>query len=832
LIYNYASIDGRSALGGFVGSNSGTGAVVNIYGDKINGNVAQSVSIVTTGTIGTNLDSKGSIIDCTNASASRYIGGVFGLNSVDATINSEKGSNIENKGQVGINKIATTAYTYENSYQYYVGGIIGSSAGGFGINGAMTNSGSVYGYQYVGGSIGNLEAGTIAGLFSNTGTVTGVKSVGGVVGEVQFNATIGVSTLSNTGTVTGTPLATEPSGDTQSSTKSGTIVGGIVGAFYGTIAGANQTNGVVSFANSGAVKAKNYAGGIIGLLTGSVVNAKFVNSGTLTFSGGDGLGGSIGIITSDPKHTDKISVTNTRFEYVAAGGASAGETASTTELTATGTSTTNIGGVGGVIGLIDTAQINSAVKWSGNTFYVNGNVTAKYADNVGGVIGKIYNAYITISNMLAYGNKITGNSNVGGIVGNNGSTAPISLTNCYNVRGEVVSTATTRSDANVGGIVGLGGSSQLKACYWIVEFKNKQLQQADENNLNTANMDRHIVAKIPTGILYANEVGYIAGFTGSTLEQYLTFYKTKAVENYNSNVGVNVDGTTNPLWPWKQDVDKNGVAINCLESDLVENNGEYVFYTEKAGQTQYSTGKPNTGFYFAYANDAYASNLATENINTKHATAQNPSDLDFWKYIAQAYSTAEIAAGKNVHPTGTSSAITYNGKNADIGHIYATAMAGKKNGAYLYVGDSATEFVDKAKLTFDAAGKGYLEIDSTTSGNVLLFYKELAIGNALTYNGVNRYAPIEGMVGYFELPTTVGATRPEVGSYFYVLNKELPDAADGKKVNIGREVGDYHTKATIYYVYGTDINNANLVRQVGLIDSTPTAGGADVAKFQ
>ncbi|MEG2688478.1 MAG: hypothetical protein RSA24_04850, partial [Clostridia bacterium] len=219
LVHNYASIDGRSALGGFVGSNSGTGAVVNIYGD-INGNVSQSVSIVTTGTIGTNLDSKGSIIDCLNESASRYIGGVFGLNSVDATIKSEKGSNIENKGQVGINKIATTAYTYENSYQYYVGGIIGSSAGGFGINGAMTNSGSVYGYQYVGGSIGNLEAGTIAGLFSNTGTVTGVKSVGGVVGEVQFNATIGVSTLSNTGTVTGTPLATEPAGDTQASTKS------------------------------------------------------------------------------------------------------------------------------------------------------------------------------------------------------------------------------------------------------------------------------------------------------------------------------------------------------------------------------------------------------------------------------------------------------------------------------------------------------------------------------------------------------------------------------------------------------------------------------------
>ncbi|MEG2450664.1 MAG: hypothetical protein RSB09_02910, partial [Clostridia bacterium] len=788
-------------------SNSGTGAVVNIYGD-INGNVAQSVSIVTTGTIGTNLDSKGSIIDCANANASRYIGGVFGLNSVDATIKSEKGSNIENQGQVGINKIATTAYTYENSYQYYVGGIIGSSAGGFGINGAMTNSGSVYGYQYVGGSIGNLEAGTIAGLFSNTGTVTGVKSVGGVVGEVQFNATIGVSTLSNTGTVTGTPLTTEPSGDTQASTKSGTIVGGIIGAIYGTIAGTNQTDKVVSFANSGTVDAKNYAGGIIGLLTGSVVNAKFVNSGTLTFSGGDGLGGSIGIITSDPKHTDKISVTNTRFEYVAAGGASAGETASTTELTATGTSTTNIGGVGGVIGLIDTAQINSAVKWSGNTFYVNGNVTAINAQNVGGVIGKIDKAYITISNMLAYGNKITGNSNVGGIVGNNGSTAPISLTNCYNVRGEVVSTATTRSDANVGGIVGLGGSSQLEACYWIVEFKNKQLQQADENNLNTANMDRHIVAKIPTGILYANEVGYIDGFTGSTLEQYLTFYKREAVENYNNNY--NATALDPSMWPWPQDVDKNGVAINCLESDLVENNGEYVFYTEKAGQTQYSTGKPNTGFYFAYANDAYTSSLATENINTKHATAQNPSDLDFWKYIAQAYSTAEIADGKNIHPN-VASAITYGGKNADIGYIYATAMAGNKNGAYLYVGDSATAFADKAKLKFNAANKGYLEINSAKSGNVLLFYKELAIGKPLTYNGVNRYVPIEGLVGYLVPPTTV---LPKVGSYYYVLE----NVADK---NIGLEVGKYGTSAKIYYVYGTG-NNGNLVQEVGHIESDGT----------
>ncbi|MEG2450965.1 MAG: hypothetical protein RSB09_04430, partial [Clostridia bacterium] len=72
-IYIYTSIDGRSALGGFVGSNSGTGAAVNIYGDSA-GDIGQSVSIIVdkSSKIGTNLDSKGSIIDCANANASRY----------------------------------------------------------------------------------------------------------------------------------------------------------------------------------------------------------------------------------------------------------------------------------------------------------------------------------------------------------------------------------------------------------------------------------------------------------------------------------------------------------------------------------------------------------------------------------------------------------------------------------------------------------------------------------------------------------------------------------------------------------------------------------------
>ncbi|MEG1663430.1 MAG: hypothetical protein RR338_05530, partial [Clostridia bacterium] len=334
------------------------------------------------------------------------------------------------------------------------------------------------------------------------------------------------------------------------------------------------------------------------------------------------------------------------------------------------------------------------------------------------------------------------------------------------------------------------------------------LQQADENNLNTANMDRHIVAKIPAAKLAEGDVGYIAGVSGATFEEYLDNYKIAAVENYNKDY--NATAPDPSLWPWKQDLDANGKKINCDVGSLVENNGEYVFYTEKAGQTQYSTGKPNTGFYFAYANDAYASNLATENINTKHAQpAQTPSDLDFWKYIAQAYSTAEIETHKNGCPT-TASQIIVVGKQAEIGHIYATAMAGKKNGAYLYVGDSATEFANKAKLKF-AAGKGYLEIDSTTSGNVLLFYKELAIGKPLTYNGVNRYVPIEGLVGYLVPPTTV---LPKVGSYYYVLE----NVADK---NIGLEVGKYGTSAKIYYVYGTG-NNGNLVQEVGHIESDGT----------
>ncbi len=764
-IGNYASIDGKEGVGGIIGYNAGEVEVIqaNVVNDGVVGAGEQSAEILSQG--------------------ASYVGGVIGYNTEGASVSFSEKSSLTNLKQVGHND-------YMEAAQFYVGGILGATAGAFSIaqNAVLTNAGSVYGYRYVGGIIGRLIAGTISGKFANSQTgasasgeasadnsvVMAYRDVGGVIGIVEENGSIGLASFENSGSVTG--------GAYQNQVYVGGMnVGGMIGVFYGSIAGAGALE-QTSFTNNGKVMAHSYSGGAIGVLAGSVTNAVFVNSGELEFVGGDALGGSIGHITDGEDAS--VVVLGTHFEYVNSAG-SAGETA-TTSMIASGVSTQGVGGVGGVIGLIDAESIASAAQWSGNTFYVNGSVTAEKATYVGGVVGKIDGAYVTIKNMLVFENTIIGYNYVGGIVGYNGSKngnsgVDASLVECYNIRGEVKISSENASPktAELGGIVGGVSSADINytySCYWVKNITNSALV-----NTNIHDITNTLNAIWTTVITRADYINPDAASVIVSKEQYHDV----------------VDENGNYFTDWEDYIEAwqsaNGKTL------VTNNNGDLGYYTE--GEITYTTGSARTGYYFVYASDGVMAAGATAEVDVV-----DPADLAYWKYIANAYSINEEVPSERTSPLKLSidgtAPVGVNGK-IEQRHIYAVAYAAQLNGYYLYMATAT----NTGMVVNYYDGAFYSEYSSTTNTNVMIYYKKLAVINKLTYNGVERIAPLDGLDGYASEPAA-GA----VSGYYYILN----GGSSADKLNYATNVGTgYNINATIKF-----IDNFGVSAEVGHIDSS------------
>ncbi len=502
IIELYSSVDGKAYIGGFLGRNEG-----NLYGEYCQVNNYGQVGASSTGT---------------SSNYVEIIGGIVGSNGGSAKISFGTDATFQNDGQVGNS-------TYKTAYQKFVGGILGANAGAFANSGTLVNTGSVYGYEYVGGAIGLLISGNISGKLANgvkadgtafamdsdalactdstTGnaSVTAVSNVGGVIGAMLGGASITATTatteLYNYGKVTATADISN--------------AGGIIGLMYGKIEGTSANK--VTFANYGEVNANSFAGGIIGVVDGLVNYASFTNySASMTFGGNTAMGGAIGLITTGygndyyptttlgesvsstvPKYADNNQSTHITDSYFAYEPATEGNTVS---VTATGTTpdtpyTINnknyAGGLGGVIGVIDASDIDDKADWSGNSYYVNGSVYGTGVDGVGGFVGAINGAKVIIDNMLVYLSTVSGRYNVGGIVGYNGSsvTDEASIVNCFNVKGEVIGSL-KNGKSTYGGIVGYAATyaddsyTYTDGSYWIKESDNNTLNKVDPDNIS------------------------------------------------------------------------------------------------------------------------------------------------------------------------------------------------------------------------------------------------------------------------------------------------------------------------------------------------------------
>ncbi len=813
-----ANITGKSQVGGLVGLNGYT------YADGV---VAGSLLIGADTYLGGRYEGTVDIEISGNAHIKAFeddAGGLIGSNTANGAglgLIITKGS-IYNKGTVvGLNN---------------VGGIVGNNEGGITMGGStlldviprLVNEGNVTGGNFgangyaddgngknVGGVIGYLQKGSIAGTFANTGSVEGGYFVGGSIGRLDKEASLTVSGSNNTYFYNGlddirnADTASRQNGIGNVSGKR--YVGGSIGAMFGTVNGTSANN--VVFVNDGIVNGDTFTGGNIGLLAGGVNGAQFINRGRILASGAVAVGGSVGMIGISGEYDGNtyehqpISVSNAHFEFVAdlsdggdknsiivSGSAPAGK------------DEFHWGGVGGAIGVIGSAEdgfdnVNGSL-WQSVTLYAEGSINAANVNNVGGAIGLIKANNIVISNMLAFYTSVTGKKNVGGIVGAV-TGRNIEINNSFNIEGTV-------SGDTAGGIVGWvvkdgEGVTVADTSYWVKGYLNAQLMALD-------------LASV------VDDIGKYVAVSDSV--NVFTEELTNAYETPAHYTGKPSDGTD-----WAVYLKK------LCGHDVRIVNGVWAYEQNSDG---YTTGEASTGWYYIYANDRRG--LDATHVNAQDsskpsvlAEGERAAELAYWKRIANAYTAEERVPDENgiieaTKPLNSPIVGQVNGNNVSgngalsVGSIYAAALESKINGYYLYMDASGEKpSIYYSSDTVDWNGTGVQERpfyltaktsldksnpDDRNAQNVVVYYRSVGIGGTLTYNGYKRYVPITAEIG-----KTAESAQTKVikylsgddllsegksGDYVYTMTNVKKDgvAIDQNSVC---EAGNYTTDVSIYF---------------------------------
>lgn len=375
------------------------------------------------------------LLNCTSAAdvtAKAYVGGLGGwLESITINTCSNAGS-----------KITATEYFIEGSAYYaYVGGYAGRV---YGIKNCINDC--VIDYKEKGMYVGGF-AGYADGEFSNctnNATVSAAKAdyVGGIVGYFNYGATnLSLCDLTNAAAVTG---------------KAQT--GGIAGKVHSTVYSSGSfILTITKLSNSGAVKGTDYTGGILGYCqlantygSGRTVTMQatmLTNTGNVT--GDFYVGGFMGAVSTNEESTlsdGKSSGVITGKAYV--GGiagllnsvrvkdcVNTGTQIKATEYYVEGTKFyAYVGGYAGRGYAFENCTNEADVDYQGSGSYVggiagcaagdikncqnSGNISASYADCVGGIAGAVeYGARnVTFADLINSG-KITGKEYTGGIIG-------------------------------------------------------------------------------------------------------------------------------------------------------------------------------------------------------------------------------------------------------------------------------------------------------------------------------------------------------------------------------------------------------------------------------
>lgn len=850
-----AHLSGAHDVGGFVGNNR-SGAILMLganiyrstrYEDPLSINVLDSAQISALndnvgGIVGGNDDGatltivKGDIQNAGHIGVRKNADGSDTVSdAVGGIVGSNKGT-LATGGGIGAYKALTINNSGTVIGRNYVGGVFGLLHGGS-VAGTFTNIGDVTGEYFVGGSIGYVSyAATITALgnedtkFEN-GAIAGYTASGDAL-------TAGDTAAQGVGTV-----------------KGKAYVGGSIGIMLGKIVG--NANAKVVFTSSGIVDASDvagYLGGSIGVIAGQVDYAQFISTGELKgINAITAVGGSVGFIgaptpllkgTCTEEYAidingalfNRVHIKNSHFE---SNGAS---------LVLTGTRVNEAkyngnvqrqdyewGGVGGAIGIIAGVAngFDGGVNWANNTYYAQGSVTAPGVYNVGGIVGFIRANNITINNMLAYDIDVTGGSNVGGIIGFTEGEKTV-IANAFAISTTDSTgkyTAVYEQDGKqvaglAGGIIGKAADdTDASTSYWVKGYKNADLAGTNVNDLkNTLGRYTAITETIgQTTIIFTKE---LIGGTDVAEPVYPTPYEYLSAY-YGENDKHTVNGktltiadtfeydettqvTTYKTWEWYFTEYYKNVSTDSTVVKTTD--GTWVY--AKNTWAQYSTGTSQTGWYFVYANDAATGEGNVGTVNAKHTATSSTQgeytivDRDFWKRIANAYTASEKEKGLN-DPSNANyklnsdivlNADEHGNKAPLVNNLYATATAATKSGYYLYIASSgesrptAKSDGDKFYIQINTVDVDNAKESAKLAKNVAVYYRSIAMGSALTYNGYNRYAPISLQKDIKSEPGIKDGDSAPAKKNTYAYTTALVEPQ-----TVAKTVGTYKSNVFVYY---------------------------------
>lgn len=808
-------------------------ATISASGDNVGGIVGGNTSNGGS-TVGAIRIVKGSITNNGTVSGANAVGGIIGNNNAGLVTGGGTGSDAVKKLTI-VNGGAVSGNNY-------IGGVIGKLNRGT-IAGTFVNNGDVTGQLFVGGSIGYVAfdavitvAGGVATEFKNgakedaytasgdaltAGGDTVAQGVGTVKGKAYVGGSIGIMLGKIVGNANAKVVFTS------SGIVDASDVAGYLGGSIGVIAGQVDYAQFISTGELTGINAITAVGGSVGFI-GAPTPLLTVKDGNTncTEEYAIDLGGTL---------FNRVHIKNSHFE---SNGASL-------ELTGTRVNEAKFdgdkqredyewGGVGGAIGVIAGVAngFDGGDNWADNTYYAQGSVSAPGVYNVGGIVGFIRANNITINNMLAYDIDVTGGSNVGGIIGFTegektviANAFAISTSDSTGKYTAVYEQGGKQVAGLAGGIIGKAADdTDASTSYWVKGYKNAELAGTNVNDLkNTLGRYTAITETIgQTTIIFTKELiggTDVAEPVYPTPYEYISAYyeegQTHTVNGksltiadtfeYNEETQV----TTYKDWDWYFTEYYKNVST---DSTVVKTqDGTWVY--EKNTWAQYSTGTVNTGWYFVYANDAAGDEGNVGTVNAKHTDKRSTQggytivDRDFWKRIANAYTASEKEKGLN-DPSNANYKLNsdivlnqdeHGNKAPLVNNLYATATAATKSGYYLYIassGDSRPTAIndgDKFFIQINTVDVGNAKESAKLAKNVAVYYRSIAMGSALTYNGYNRYAPISLQKDIKSEPGITDGKVDPTKKNSYAYTTELVDAQAAKTV------GTYKSNVFVYY---------------------------------
>ena len=397
---NGGSVDNATITGRVASDGSGGNGVGGILGTQMAGTVKDTVTTNSVSVLGA--PNVGGVVGALGGGTIHNVQSlatVTGINGTGGVVGSAFGGAIDASaaaavvngagnaggfvgvvaGPVTIN--SSVAHSAVTATGYAVGGFVGAMDGG----GTITNStasGSVSGYAFVGGFAGAINPDTVTG---NSGTITGSTVIGSTVSGVSIDPMVD----NPVGGFVGFAGAAQLGNDTVDATT--------------TVNGFNDTGGFIGLANQSSVLSQVSSAAVvtatnnnIGGLAGALIDGSTLDGGTATGSvrspNGVTIGGLVGYLTGTVSHS-----------------------------TATG-AVTGLGFVGGLVGNINGGGLVTNSVASG---VVTGSDPVN-SDKIGGLVGHASVGTINSSQTLAT-SRVSGGSNIGGIIGQASSSSGLRL---------------------------------------------------------------------------------------------------------------------------------------------------------------------------------------------------------------------------------------------------------------------------------------------------------------------------------------------------------------------------------------------------------------------